>query len=684
MNLQKLNARTYTMIGLLLVILAGFSVALVNIQIVHGAEYRELNAYSSSSVPIQAARGVILDRNGVPMVNNESSLSMVFQAPFLPSGAAERNEILDALIALFDEEGAAWADMLPIALDGAGKPVFIEGRERDITQMKGDGYLKLNEYATAQNCLDALVQMYKLEEYDVTQARKIASVQYNMWRLQYSARNPYTFARDVSESLKSRVRENSAFYKGVQTEVVPVRTFVDGTLAPHVLGRVAAINSDDYAAHKGEGYLLTDEFGATGIERSAESWLRGVRGVKTITVNNETGAADETVTQPARQGKTVVLTIDSDLQKLIEEKFPQHLEERKANRHPGVPAAGAVVVLDARTNEVLACVSYPGYDISQYQVNMAQLNEDKTAPLWNRALQGTYEPGSTIKVSVALAALQEGVITEGYQLRCTGLYHFLDRDFRCPQVYLHRGRPVNVVRALVDSCNSFFYEMGRQLGWEKVNAYRMAMGLGQATGVELPEQLGVLDSPERRIAVGQTWYAGYNLQTAIGQGNLFTPMQMAVYASTVANSGVRRRAHFIQSIRDPGTNDLVEAFPPEVLGNTGVEKAAYDVVRKAMLELGTSDTTTAGRYFRDLPVKVAAKTGTSQVARVINGKSQMITNGIFISFAPFDNPEIVVIAVGEGCKSSEPVIPTVRDVYQYYFGSLSQVEKTQAESVLLG
>jgi len=194
----------------------------------------------------------------------------------------------------------------------------------------------------------------------------------------------------------------------------------------------------------------------------------------------------------------------------------------------------------------------------------------------------------------------------------------------------------------------------------------------------------VMDSKERREAVGELWYAGYNLQTAIGQGNLFTPMQMAVYASTVANNGVRRKAHFIQSVRDPGTNALIEAFPPEVLGNTGVDKAAYDVVRKAMLELGTSENTTAGRYLRNLPVKVACKTGTSQVARVINGKSQMVSNGIFISFAPFDNPEIVVVAVGEGCKSSEPTIPTVRDVYQYYFGSLSQAEREQGEGVLLG
>ena len=682
MNLQKLNARTYTMIGLLLAALTAFGIALINIQLVHGKEYAQRGAYSTSDVPIRAARGIILDRNGVPMVVNESSLSMVFSAPFFPEGD-ERRELLASLIALFDAEGAEWIDMLPIALDEAGAPVFEEGRDRDIAQMKGNDYLKLNDYATAQECLNALIARYQLEEYDLPTARKIASVQYNMWRLQYSAMNPYTFAKDVNENLKSRVRENSAFYRGVQTEVVPVRTYTDGTVAPHVLGRVAAINSDDYQANKDKGYKITDEFGASGIERYAEPWLRGADGVKQVKVENKSGAAEETIEQAAQQGKTVVLTIDSALQKLIEEAFPRHLEEMKSQRHPGVPAAGAVVVLDARTCEVLACVSYPGYDISQYRMNQAQLNTDTNAPLWNRALQGTYEPGSTIKVSVALAALQEGIITEGYRQRCTGIYPFLGQVFHCPQVYLHGGKPLGVVRALVDSCNSFFYEMGRQLGYEKINAYRLEMGLGQATGVELPEQLGVLDSQERRTSLGQQWYAGYNLQTAIGQGNLFTPMQLAVYASTIANSGVRRRAHFIQSIREPGTNELVEAYAPEILGNTGVDKSVYDIVRGAMLELGTGNTT-AGRYFKDLPVKVAGKTGTSQVIRVINGKSQDVTNGLFISFAPFDNPEIVVVAVGEGCNSSAPVIPTVRDIYQYYFGSLSEVEKAQPESVLLG
>jgi len=689
MNLQKLNVRTFILLGLLLAVLAGFGITLLNVQLVHGKEYEVLGNLSSAQQPIPAARGVILDRSGFPLVVNESTLSIVFEWPFFPSRdeMEQRNHVLASLIALFEENGAQWIDTLPIGLDKKGEAFFLPGRERDIAQLKGADFLKLNDYATAENCLDALIEMYRLQEYDIPTARKLASVQYNMLRLDYGRGTPYTFATDVTDVLKSRVKENSVLYRGVQAVIVPVRRYTDGTLAPHVVGRVAAINPEDYQAHREDEipYKITDEFGASGIERAAEAYLRGRTGLKTVSLNTETGEASETIDRAAAQGDTVILTIDSGLQKLIEENFPKHLYELRERRFAEIPPAGAVVVMDVRSGEILACVSYPGYDISTYSQNLAALNSDANGPLWNRALRSTYEPGSTIKVSVALAALQEGIINEHWTLRCTGTYPYRDMVFHCPQVYLHRGTPVNAARALVDSCNSFFYDMGRQLEYEKINAYRLAMGLGQKTGVELPEASGVMESPEQHNTAANPWYPGYNLQTAIGQGNLFTPIQMAVYTSTIANGGTRYQARLIQSIRKAGTNELVKAFPPIVLGATGVDKAHYDTVRRAMLELGSGrPNNSPGKYFRDLSVKVCAKTGTSQVRRMVNGRMMDVTNGIFISFAPYDNPEIAVVAIGEGCKTSEPLVPTVADIYRYYFGSLNQMETPQEENVLLG
>lgn len=685
MNLRSLRIRTLSIITMLAVVLASFAGYLFNRQVVHGAEYSGMNAVTTGTAPIAAARGIILDRNGVPMVLNRSTISMVFEHPFFPTDKVQRAEMLSSLISLFEEHAAEWIDMLPIVLDGDGVAQFVEGRDSDIAKMKAD-FLKLNEYATAQNCLDALVEEYQLQSYSLVAARKIASVQYNMWRSDYRMGIPYTFAKNVTEDLKSRVSENNSFYQGIRAEMVPERAYADGTVAPHVVGRVAGITSEDYQKHKGtdNAYRITDEYGAFGIERVAQEDLRGRTGTKRILVDSATGKATEEIEQPAVQGNTVILTIDSALQQLIETNFPKHLDALSARRYAGVPAAGAVVVIDVRNFEILASVSYPGYDISDYQMNFTAWSSDETAPLWNRVLQGTYEPGSTSKVSVALAALQEDLIDESYYQRCTGTYPYLDMTFKCPQVGLHGGKPVNVVRALVDSCNSFFYEMGKRLGYKKINEYRLSMGLGNSTGIELPEATGVMESKEYRESKGETWYAGNNLQTAIGQGNLFTPMQLAVYAATIANNGTRYEAHYIQSVRKAGTNELVRSNAAKILGTTGIEAHNYDIVKRAMLELGTSTATTAGRYLRDLPVQVAAKTGTSQVTRKIDGEWQKINNGIFISFAPYDNPEIAVIAVGEGCKSSEPVIPTVRDIYDYYFSSLNQMQLPQPENTPLG
>ncbi|MDR1733904.1 MAG: hypothetical protein LBR73_03375 [Oscillospiraceae bacterium] len=678
-SLRKRTAALFSIIGL---ILSFFIAVNIKVQVLDGKAYANKSNVSVSSVPIKAARGVILDRNGIPLIENRSTTDMIFEAPFFPSvsDTDTRNKEIISLIRLFEENETEWRDNLPIILDAQGVAQFKENADRDITLLESKDYLKLNAYATAQNCFDALVKKYKLEPYSAADARKIASVQFGMYKDAYSTSNPYVFAQNVGEELISKVLENSLVYKGVSTQITPERYYVDGTIAPHILGYVGSISPEDYAAHKSEGYKMNDVYGAAGIERYAESYLRGQDGKMTVEVDDN-GSVTKTVDVPAKQGNTVILTIDSKLQHLIEQWFPKYLKA-SANTY-GQPPAGAVVVLDVNTFEILACVSTPGYDVSTYQQNRAALNADTTAPLYNRALLGSYEPGSTIKVSVALAALQEGLIDESYTWRCTGVYNYGDSAYHCPQLYLHRGA-LTVKTALVDSCNTFFYNLGAQLQYDRINSYRRAMGLGQKTGIELSESLGVMESPERRQSLGQQWYAGYNVQTAIGQSNLFTPIQMAVYAGTIANNGTRYRAHFIQSIRDANSMEPILQNKPEILGQTGVDKENYDIVKDAMITLGSSPTSTAGRAFASLPVVVAAKTGTSQVTRVINGRSVKMNNGIFISFAPADKPEIAVIAVGELCKNSSPVVPTVAEIYKYYFSDTGLIEKGVTPNTLLG
>ncbi|MDR2524784.1 MAG: hypothetical protein LBC83_01100 [Oscillospiraceae bacterium] len=686
-TLKKLNRRGGWLLGLLLAVLSGFVATLAKVQLVDGPRISEIRAITSSSVAVPAARGILLDRSGIPLVENKASVSLIFEHPYFPdrssaAGQARRNALLVSLLALFEKHGADWLDPLPIQWNAAGQAEFLPEMETEIAELKSPGKLNLNTYATAQNCLDALAERYDLKDYDAVTARKLASVQYGMWRVGYTTSTPYTFAEDVPGALVSVIKENSTLYAGVNSKVVPIRSYLDGTLAPHILGRVGAISESDYAAHKEEGYKLNDVYGASGIERAAEGWLRGHEGLNQVMVDSN-GNAETVRVQEAVQGNTVVLTIDSGLQRMVQDAFPKYMTQFESKR-ADVPIGGAVVVLDVNSFAVLAAVSYPDYDVTAYAENVAALAKDPAAPLWDRVLRGTYEPGSTIKPSGALAALQEGIITENYTYNCTGKYHFLDTTFKCDQVRYHGGRPLNVYKALVDSCNSFFYEMGRILTYEKLNAYRLSMGLGQKTGTELPEETGVMDSPERRALLGQQWFAGYNIQTGIGQNNLFTPMQIAVYAATIANGGTRYRAHFIQSVRNSTTMEPLLVNQPEVLGTTGVAKEHYALVRSAMLRAGTYSGGSAERYLGGLPVEVAAKTGTSQVVRSVNGVPTRINNGIFITFAPYDKPEIAVIAVGEGCNNSEPTMPIVRDIYEYYFGSMGSMVKEQAEGELLG
>ncbi|MCL2445717.1 MAG: penicillin-binding transpeptidase domain-containing protein [Oscillospiraceae bacterium] len=691
MNLQKLRLRTLVIIGLIVTILSGFVLQLFAQQILRGEYYVNVGQLITTTAPIPAARGIILDRNGVPLVFNETSTALVFEAPFFPSREnaeqqARRNALLAALLALFDEHDAEWLNTLPIYLDENGHPQFEEDREEDIARMKAHDFLRLNEWASAQDAFHALLapERFDLQDFEPQLARDIASIQYNMWRMEYRIGVPYIFAHNVSSEIVSYVLENHQNFPGVRTQAVPARQHLSGTLAPHTLGRVTGITAADHARHRDsdQPYRLIDDYGAFGLERAAQPDLRGREGEMTITINRNTGETTQEITTPPQPGNTVVTTIDSGLQAMIEEFFPASMHANPARRHTGVPVGGSVVVMCTRTFEVLASVNYPSFDVTEYAVNFADLHGNPRTPLLNRALMGAYEPGSTIKATLSLAALQEGIITPSWSIRCTGVYHFGGTTFRCPQVFLHRGNPVNVRRAMIDSCNFFYYHMGRQLRYAQINAYRMAQGLGVPTGVELPETVGVMDSPEFRASRGQTFYEGLNLLTAIGQGNLFTPMQLAVSTATIANFGERLSASYIHSVRRPGTNEIIRVNEPEVLSRTGVERRHYEFMHDVMRDSANHPGTLVQRYFNNLPVRVAGKTGTSEVYRTINGRNTLTSNGLFISFAPYDNPEIAVIAIGEGGRGSAIVIPTVAAVYDFWFNQ-NHLNAPTRENVLL-
>lgn len=665
MDAQKLKRRNIIIVGIVISVFALFSANLFRIQVVN-ADNSENKVVNASTVNIEAARGEIYDRNGKVLVTNRQSNSVIFDSNYFPSQKEmeKRVEIIDSLIKLFEENSSEWLDTLPIKIRN-GKVVFEKDRDSDIAYLKSKDFLNLNEYATAENCLDALIERYGLEGYKKKQARKIASVCYGMKKGFFSSSNPYTFAEEVSNEIVAIIKENSSFYQGVELQIVSSRHYTDGSIAPHIIGTIGAIDADEYSELKENGYGMNDIIGKTGIEKKFESYLKGVDGKKTVTVDSE-GNKETVYTETPVQGNAVILTIDYDVQKTAQEKLDWLVNEKLASVRR-YQLVGSVVVQEIATGDVLALASYPTFNLDTYAEDVVELNKDKLAPLWNRALQSVYTPGSTIKLSVAMAGLEENIIKDSsYEVKCTGIYNYYT-DYRPKCLHVHGKQ--NVVEAIHNSCNIFFYEVSRLLGIQRLNDYMTMFGLGTKTGVELYESEGTLDSIASREALGEQWTPGLTLQAGIGHGNnQFTPMQLCSYVATVASRGTRRSSHFVKSIMTSDFTQTVYTSESRVLSQANFSEKNWELVQKGMLKVGED-------YFKDAVVPVCAKTGTTTVNKVINGKNEESNNGILVCYAPADDPQIAISIVIEGASGGASTAPLAVEIINEYFSSSDSVDE---------
>lgn len=689
--------RTVAFTVAVLFVFSLFIADLFRIQIANADEATvERVALKQTDTTIKAARGEILDCNGKPLVTNKQINSVVFNGSYFPrtDEQEQRNEIIISLIHLLESYGTEWNNDIPLYFDQNGNVQFMADRDADIKYLKSKNVLYLNEYATAQNCFDELKTKFKLEQYSDFDALKVASVCYSLKKNAFATSNPYTFADNVSVELASKIKENSGFYAGVEIQVTTEREYLNGTLAPHIIGTIGPLNAEEYnkrteeynTAVKNENltteekknlklraYAMDDTIGKFGLESAMEQYLRGTNGVESTITDSSGSKTTEITTEPV-QGDTVILTIDSDLQLAVQEALANFIAQYKDKA--SLPAVGSAVVMDVNTGAVLACATYPSYDLTTYYDNYSALSADKSSPLWNRALQSTYEPGSTFKAAIALAGLEEGVITKDTRVTCNRIYtYFQDTQFKC----LHAHGAITVAEALNQSCNIFFYETGRQLGIEKMNDYCTRLGLGQKTGVEINESKGVLASIEYREAHGGTWYPGDTVQAAIGQSdNLFTPIQLCNYVATIANGGTRYKAHFVKSVKTADYSQTIIDSTPVVLNETGISQSSINVVKDGMMRLG-------GRLsaFKGLPVSVAAKTGTAESKAKVSGKIESGLNGFMISFAPADNPQIAVSVAIENLNSGSATAMLVADIYKAYFGTASEIDAIDSQNTAL-
>ena len=676
MKMPKLGkiGRSAACILLVLAVFVVYELRLVQWQLVEGDKYEQLSLSSrTDTIEIEAARGEILDRDGTVLAGNRSSYNIVYDA--LDMDYDRRNATIIQVIDLLEERGETWRDRLPIVLAEDGTYQYKEDSESAIQTLQEA--LSLAEYATAEECMAELAQQYDCQGYSKEDMRNVASVRYSMTQDGFSRTSPYVIAEDVSAETVGAISERSEEWPGIETRVAVTRYYgEDGALAPHVVGYTGVITDTQYqqavedgttydAENNISGYKWSDTMGRSGIEAAFEEELRGQRGEETIYTDSSGGVESTAVTTAPEEGHTVQTTLDSDLQRVANLSLEKNIQGNTDARNC---TSGAAVVLDVDTFGVLACSSYPTYDVNQLVESIAgdgeyynNLLADEDQPMVNLALNGVFIPGSVFKPVVALAALQEGVISAGTTYTCGGVWNYFDLSQGC----LCGGGTRNLYGALAHSCNTYFSNVGLNLGIARLAPYAEYFGLGATTGVEIGESTGTMSNPqEYRENHGVNWTDGVSAQTAIGQAdNMFTPIQLATMCATIANGGVRLQTHFLDKITDYTGETVLEEYEPVELYDAGLSGDVLGVVQAGMQMVATEGN--AGTVFANYPVSIACKTGTAETS---TGKNGTEPNLSFICYAPADDPEIAVAVMIEQGNTGNYAKNVAKDILDQYFG----------------
>ena len=662
-----------------------YALRLIFLQLVHGEEYAaRATSTTEYRFNVTAARGDIVDSAGRRIATSTTCYNVVLSRLLI--GSNDLNETIRSAVEILQAGGESWNDTLLIGYaDGAGHYAFTGAAdsERDQNAIAAvKEALGLQQYATADDVMERIVAEYELEGYDSTWQRILGGIRYQMEQEAFSNVNNFTLAENVSDRTVATVKEHSLTLPGVEIAETSVRSYTDGTILPHVLGRVGKITAEMWRVTdengqvtyplRDRGYAMNDVIGISGLESAYEEQLRGQDGVETITRDSDGVIIDTSITTEPQPGKTVMLTVNSEFQKAVDEALARNVQQIAATY--GVDAsAGAVVVIDVKNGGILACSNYPSYDQNLYSSQYSEYSADPGLPLYNRALQGLYTPGSTFKPSVAVAALLTGEIDRNSTVYCNGVYNYF-RDYhpRCTR-HGHSG-DIDVVTAIKWSCNIFFYDVGRRTTSDVYDDYAHRLGLGTPTGVEVSESTGRLTTKE-----DDNYTASLEVQAAIGQGNtVVTPVQLATYAATIANKGVRYRTHFVKALLDTNTGEVLEETAPEVVEIIPDEVGAFDIVEEGMV--GAAQTV-AG--LANYPYTIACKTGTPQRSeyRLVNGRRQYYTNSTIIAYGPVEDPQIAVGIVveygGGGSRTGE----LVADIFNAYFfersGGMTPVQEGQ-------
>ena len=666
--------RMMLLIAAAAVIIGLYGFRLIFLQLVNGDSFTaQATNTTDYKFTVTAARGDIVDSKGERIASSTTGYSVVLNK--LLMGDEDLDTMLQKIVGLLGKNGESWNDSLLIGQpDAAGHYEFTAAsdnaaEQKALAAMKDN--LGLQQYATADDVMEKLVEDYDLADFSLYWQRVLSGIHYEMQLQAFSNVNNFVMAENVSEATVATIKENSLSLPGVEIVETSTRSYEQGTVLPHVLGRVGKITAEKWKVTdengqvtyplKEKGYNMNDIIGISGLESAYEDELRGKDGVETITRNSDGVIVNTALTTVPEPGHTVQLTIDSEFQKAVDQALAKNVEWIKNTYADSKQAnAGAVVVIDVKTGGVLAASNYPSFDQNLYAAQYNEYSADENMPLFNRALQGLYTPGSTYKPSVAVAGLDTGLLNRNSTVNCTRVYtYYKDYRPRCAQ-HGHGNGPIDVINAIKWSCNIFFYDVGRRLTSDVYDAYAYKLGLGQRTGVEVSEALGHLTTKN-----DSNYTESLDIQAAIGQGNTaVTPIQLATYAATLANRGTRYRTHFVKAILDSNTGETLQETQPEVMDVVEDKGETFDLVREGMK--GVAQTIPA---LASYPYTIACKTGSPQRSEgyYVGSTYKHYTNAAMIAYGPAEDPEIAIGVVVEYGGAGARTGQLVADIFNAYY-----------------
>ncbi len=672
---SKFDIRSLALSVVFCVICLIYVIRLVNIQI--NAEPEEFTGERYTRYEtVQAVRGEIYDRNGVKLVSNKYTYDFVFDYAAMSGDRTEQNiHLLQAIYAMqqtgnYDkliDNGFPLLGTYPNytysteALEADSKIYYrllkrIAENELEDESPKAKNQLTADYLETfyeehpecfpgESELVNHYLKKYKLVDskgkllFSEEQTDMLLRLRYNMEVSDFSVYNSYVMASDVDKSFILHIKELSL--AGADFDIRTQRVYEYPGYASHILGRTGKILAEDWEHYKELGYEMNDTVGLDGCEYAFENYLRGVDGVKVIVEDAQGNIISEKIETEPVPGQDVYLTIDINLQIAAEDGLEENVKKYTASK------SGAIVAIDPGTGQLLALASYPTYNLATFNADYNDIIANEASPLLNRALEGLYAPGSTFKLGMTAAGIDNEHISTKELLECEGVYtRFSGHQPKC-WIYnsatgIKNHGLINATEAIAVSCNCYFYELGWRMGIEQMNTYCTLLGLGQSTGVELFEKLGTLAGPEyREQSGGVAWTAGDTIMAAIGQSeNSFTPIQLTTYVSTLLNGGTRYAATLLlkTSSFSEGGDSFVNTS--EILSQVNISDEALTTVKRGMKQM-VQDSATVSRYMKNVPVTVMGKTGTAEL-----GGSER-ENGLFVCAAPYDNPEIVITSVIE-------------------------------------